>query len=89
MLKNNNLIEGDIRTFLKKQENEKLLATWKTKKDQGRLIRRFPRQIALLRREAWKWAIQNMDGRAWIFFIFAICDWLPTNFRLHKWTGTT
>jgi hypothetical protein len=31
-----------------------------------------------------KWSIERADGRAWIFFIFGICDWLPLNFRMHK-----
>ena len=84
IFQNHKLIEGDIRSFLKSQENEHLLAIWKRKKTNGRLIRRFPRQIDQLRRDIWKWTIQKMDGRAWIFFIFAVCDWLPTNYRLHK-----
>src|SRR5690348_5633966 len=76
ILQNSTLVEGDVRTYLTKRENETLLEVWRKKKTQGRLIRRFPRQIAqLLRREVWRWAIKHMDGRAWIFFILAICDW--------------
>ena len=29
----------------------------------------------------WKWSIEANDGRAWIFFIFDACRWLPTNHR--------
>jgi hypothetical protein len=25
-----------------------------------------------------------VEGKAWIFFIFDVCDWLPTNFRVHS-----
>ena len=39
------LIGGNIRTWLKEQEAEQLEAAWRTLKVQGRLLRRFPQQI--------------------------------------------
>src|SRR5579871_747590 len=30
------------------------------------------------------WSIERAEGKAWIFFIFAICDWLPLNYRIHS-----
>ena len=78
------LIEGDIRTWLKKQEVDTALKNWKALKVSGQLIRRFPKQIPILAKEIWRSAIHSMDGVAWIYFIFAICHRLPTNLQKHK-----
>jgi len=40
-----------------------------------------------LSKDIWKWAVAGNQGAAWIFFILATCEWLPTNFRLHKHDG--
>ncbi len=78
------LIEGDIRTWLKKYEVDTALKNWKALKVSGQLIRRFPKQIPILAKEVWKSAIHFMDGVAWVYFIFAVCHRLPTNLRKHK-----
>ena len=78
------LIEGDIRTWLKKHEVDTALKNWKALKVSGQLIRRFPKQIPILAKEIWRSAIHSMDGVAWIYFIFAICHRLPTNLQKHK-----
>ena len=78
------LIEGDIRTWLKKHEIEKALNDWKAQPVAGKLIRKFPKQVPILAKEIWKSAIHCMDGVAWIYFIFAICHRLPTNLQKHK-----
>ncbi len=80
------LVEGDIRSFLKKQEKEILFSVWR-KQRQGRLFRKFPRQIMKLSKDVWSWAVSRNEGKAWLFWIFAISDWLPTNFRLHRRDG--
>src|ERR1700722_19793941 len=64
------LITDNIRTWLKEQELTQLQNAWRKLKVQGRLFRRFPQQIRTLTK-----LIKNC--KAWIFFIFAICDWLP------------
>jgi hypothetical protein len=78
------LIEGDIRTWLKKYEVDTALKNWKALKVAGQLIRKFPKQIPILAKEIWRSAIHSMDGVAWIYFIFAICHRLPTNLRKHN-----
>ena len=78
------LIEGDIRTWLKKHEVEKALNDCKAQPVAGKLIRKFPKQVPILAKEIWKSAIHCMDGVAWIYFIFAICHRLPTNLQKHK-----
>src|SRR5271168_3274592 len=45
----------------------------------GRLLRRFSQQIKNLTKLIKNWSIQRNEGKAWIFFIFAVCDWLPLN----------
>ena len=48
-------------------------------RETGRLgIKKFPTQIMKQSERVWKWSIEANDGRAWIFFIFAACRWLPT-----------
>ena len=81
------LVEGDIRSFLKKQEKEILFSVWRKQQRQGRLFRKFPRQIMKLSKDVWSWAVSRNEGKAWLFWIFAISDWLPTNFRLHRRDG--
>ena len=61
-----------------------MLEKWRSLKVQGRLVRRFPKQVIDLGKLAWKWAIERVDGRAWVYFIFLVCDWLPTNLRRNK-----
>ena len=78
------LIEGDIRTWLKKYEVDTALKNWKALKVSGQLIRRFPKQIPILAKEIWRSSIHSMDGVAWIYFIFAVCHRLPTNLQKHK-----
>jgi hypothetical protein len=78
------LISGNIRIWLKEQETEHLQAAWRKLKDQGRLFRRFPQQIEILTKSVKKLSITRAEGKAWIFFIFAVCDWLPLNHRIHK-----
>jgi hypothetical protein len=77
------LIGGNIRTWLKEQETKRCQDAWRKLKTQGRLVRRFPQQIQTLTKLIKNWSIQRAEGRAWIFFIFAVCDWLPLNYRIH------
>ena len=74
------LITDNIRTWLKEQELTQLQNAWRNLKVQGRLFRRFPQQILTLTKLIKNWLIE----RAEIFFIFAICDWLPLNYRVHS-----
>ena len=78
------LIGGNIRIWLKEEETERLQDIWRKLKDQGRLFRRFPQQIQILTKSIKKWSIERAEGEAWIFFIFAVCDWIPINYRIHK-----
>ena len=79
-----NLIGGNIRLWLKEQEEEQLMDKWRKLKVQGRLFRRFPQQIKIMSKSIKNWSIERADGSAWIFFIFAVCDWLPLNHRVHS-----
>ena len=48
------------------------------------LIRKCPTQILRQAKRVWEAAILNGDGRAWVYFIFSICQWLPTNGCLYR-----
>ena len=77
-------IGGNIRIWLKEQEIERLQDAWRKLKVQGRLFRRFPQQIKNLTKLIKNWSIERNEGKAWMFFIFAVCDWLPLNHRIHN-----
>ena len=69
------LLEGDIRTWLKKHEVEKALNDWKAQPVAGKLIRKFPKQVPILAKEIWKSAIHCMDGVAWILSLRYATDY--------------
>ena len=78
-----NNIQGDPRTYLKSLEQKVMLKILKEKSEkQSEWLKQFPRQIFLHAERVWKWSIQAGDGKAWLYFIFAACQWLPTNHRL-------
>ena len=61
-----------------------MMEIWKTKaKKQAQWINRYPTQILNQSKRVWKWAIEEGKGSAWIYYIFAICQWLPNNHRVH------
>jgi len=76
------VVQGDPREYLVKVANEKLLEYWERLERQGEWIKRHPKQIMRQAKRVWKWSVEAGDGRAWIYFIFAVCQWLPTNHRI-------
>ena len=76
-------VQGDPRGFLKKMAKEKMVNIWKTKSKQAKWFKKFPTQILQQAKLVWKWSIESGYGQAWLYFIFAICQWLPTNYRIH------
>jgi len=53
-------------------------------KVQSQWIQKHPIQIMKQAKRVWEGAILRGDGRAWIYFLFAVCQWLPTNERLYR-----
>ena len=53
-------------------------------KVQSQWIRKHPTQILKQAKRVWDTSIHCGDGRAWVYFIFAICQWLPTNHCLYR-----
>jgi hypothetical protein len=77
-------IQGDVRTYLKTLEREKLLEVWKVSAPkQARWTTEHPVQARKQSKNIWKWAIERDEGDAWIYYIFAISQWLPLNHRLY------
>jgi hypothetical protein len=84
LVHNSTRVQGDPRTFLKRLETMYMINSWKTNSEtQAQWYLRFPTQIIKQARRVWKWAITSGIGDSWIFFIFAVCQWLPTNHRLY------
>ena len=49
---------------------------------QAKLFMDHSQQIIKRANAVWEKAIKIGDGHLWLYFIFAICQWLPTNHRL-------
>ena len=78
------LIQQDIRVFLKSLEKATMLEIWKQKAPkQAQWFVKYPQQVTKQAKQVWKWAIAAGEGQAWLYFIFAVCQWLPTNYRVH------
>lgn len=78
------IVQGDPRSWAKTIEQESLLKAWSESKMQSKWIKRNRKQVKRMAEEVWKWAIDIGDGGAWIYFIFAISNWLPTRRRTGK-----
>ena len=77
-------IQGDARSFLKSLERQQMLEIWMKKAPkQAQWMTQYPTQIMKQSKRVWRWSIEEGKGSAWIYFIFAICQWLPTNHRIH------
>ena len=46
-------------------------------------VSKHPTQIMKQAKRVWKWSVETSQGKAWLYFVFAICQWLPTNHRMH------
>ena len=77
-------IQGDLRTHLKSLEKLLMLETWKAKAPkQAQWTMQYPTQILKQSKRVWRWSIELGKGSAWVYYIFAICQWLPTNHRIN------
>ena len=79
----NSIVQGDPRSFLKQLAKKKMTEIWRTKPRQGEWFTKHPTQVLKQAKLVWKWSTECSMGRAWLFFIFGICQWLPTNYRLN------
>ena len=80
----NIVVQGDPRVYLKRLELQKMIAEWKEKapKQAGWYLK-HPTQVTKQAKNVWKWSTESGNGDAWLYFIFAICQWLPTNHRMN------
>src|SRR5690348_1001060 len=59
-------------------ENELLINIWKKRAPvQATWFSKHPTQIKNQANTVWQWAIKKGDGRAWVYFILAVCQWYP------------
>jgi len=77
------VIQGDPRSFLKQMAKKKMAEIWRTKARQGEWFTKYPTQVLKQAKHVWKWSTECGIGRAWLFYIFGICQWLPTNYRIN------
>ncbi len=84
ILDGDRLVQGDIRVWAKDVEQKLLLEKFAQRKLQSMWMKKNHRQILRMADEVWNWSIDNGDGNAWIYFIFAISNWLPTFRRKGK-----
>jgi len=80
-----NNIQGDVREVMKKIEQETMVEVWtKRTKVQSLWFQKHPTQILKQAKRVWQSAILKGEGSAWVYFIFAVCQWLPTNYSLYR-----
>src|SRR3978361_1423972 len=61
-----------------------MVEIWKEKAPkQAQWFVKYPQQIMKQAKQAWKWAIAAGEGQDWLYFIFGVCQWLPTNHRVY------
>jgi hypothetical protein len=80
---NGKVVQGDPRLYLKHLSRENMMQIARESPKQGEWLTKYPTQILNHAQRVWKWCIEAGDGQAWIYYIFAICQWLPTNHRLN------
>ena len=82
MQQNRTIIQGDLRVYLKQLEAKEMLDSWKiSSPKQSQWVTQHQTQILHQANRVWKWSIERGEGAAWIYYIFAISQWLPTNHR--------
>jgi hypothetical protein len=80
----NKNVQGDPRTYLKNLEKELMSKIWKEKAPkQAKWFTMHPTQVLKQSKQVWKWAVESGKGNAWLYYIVAVCQWLPTNYRMN------
>jgi hypothetical protein len=80
---NENIVQGDPRDYLKRLEKEHMIKKWKTTVKQSEWFVKHPTQVLKQAKQVWRWSVECGQGKAWLYFIFAVCQWLPTNYRMN------
>ena len=76
--------QGDPRSYSKRLESDHMIKVWKEKAPkQAQWFTKHPTQVLKQAKQVWKWSVESGKGKAWLYFIFAICQWLPTNYRMN------
>ncbi len=67
---------------LKSVEKKIMLEVWKEKAPkQAKFMKSHPIQLMRQAKRVYSWSIEANDGKAWVYFVYAACQWLPTNHR--------
>ena len=57
---------------------------WKKKAPkQAQWFSKHPTQVLKQAKQVWKWALETGKGKSWLYYIAAVCQWLPTNYRMN------
>jgi hypothetical protein len=57
---------------------------WKEKAPtQAKWFTKHPTQVLKQSKQVWKWAVESGKGKSWLYYIVAVCQWLPTNYRMN------
>ena len=85
----NVIVQGDPRSYLKRLEKEHMVMSGKTKlPNRAEWFTKYPTQILNQAKQVWKWSVESGKGKAWLYFIFGVCQWLPTNYRMNYFLDT-
>ena len=84
------IVQGDPRSYLKRLEKEHMIRVWKDKASkQAKWFTRYPPQILHQSKHVWRWSVESGKGKAWLYFIFGVCQWLPTNYRMNYFLASS
>lgn len=80
------MVKNDYLTALKKSCAEIALEQWGSLRTQGQWVRKDCDAVLTQSKRALEMANQYHKGDVWLFYVFLICNWLPTNYRRAKGT---
>jgi len=85
---NGKIVQSNIRSYLKSVVEKKMIEYLKVAPRQAEFFLAYPIQIRKQTRKAWKWAVENRDGRIWLYFIFGVLQRLPTQYCVNRHRNT-
>lgn len=78
------VVKNDIFVPLKEKCLELSLQKWTSCRKQGELARMDPKVTLNQSLKALSLAYEYHRGDLWLFYVFAVCNWLPTEYRRSK-----
>src|SRR6185437_10946176 len=72
-------VQGDPRSYLKRLEQDQMIKIWKQKAPKQAKWFTASNPSLTTGQTGMEVVVESGKGKAWLYFVFAICQWLPTN----------